>query len=149
MKDELHRFIGNKVEDLEKFIQEVNVFLEHRVIPPRTVYNVNLVLEEALTNIIKYGFDDQVEHRISVQLVLDLQQVRIEIIDEGREFNPLSAPPPVMKESIHDCAEGGLGIHLVRQVAETMEYERKADTNVLRLTIKVEVRPETVRKASL
>jgi anti-sigma regulatory factor (Ser/Thr protein kinase) len=135
MKNQYTTLIRNNANDLIKSSKEVNNFLESQLVSSKIVYKVNLVLEEILTNIIKYAFDDEVEHDIRVLLVLEDTGLIIEFVDDGQEFNPLSVPPPRMKESILESTEGGLGLHLVRQAVESIEYHRDKGRNVLKMTI--------------
>lgn len=135
MKNQYTTLIRNNANDLIKSSKEVNKFLESQLVSSKIVYKVNLVLEEILTNIIKYAFDDKGEHDIRVLLVLEDTGLIIEFVDDGQEFNPLSVPPPRMKESILESTEGGLGLHLVRQAVESIEYHRDKGRNVLKMTI--------------
>jgi anti-sigma regulatory factor (Ser/Thr protein kinase) len=135
MKNQYTTLIRNNANDLIKSSKEVNNFLESQLVSSKIVYKVNLVLEEILTNIIKYAFDDEGEHDIRVLLVLEDTGLMIEFVDDGQEFNPLSVPPPQMKESILESTEGGLGLHLVRQAVESIEYHRDKGRNVLKMTI--------------
>jgi anti-sigma regulatory factor (Ser/Thr protein kinase) len=135
MKNQYTTLIRNNANDLIKSSKEVNKFLESQLVSSKIVYKVNLVLEEILTNIIKYAFDDEGEHDIRVLLVLEDTGLIIEFVDDGQEFNPLSVPPPRMKESILESTEGGLGLHLVRQAVESIEYHRDKGRNVLKMTI--------------
>ncbi|MEI8183054.1 MAG: ATP-binding protein [Desulfomonile sp.] len=135
MKNEFHLLIRNNVSELIKSVKAVNTFLEAHGLSSRIVYNVNLVFEEILTNIMKYAFQDDWDHEIQVLFVLQDVDIVLEFVDDGQEFNPLSVPPPEMRESILDSAAGGLGIHLVKQVVERIEYRRERDRNILRMNI--------------
>jgi serine/threonine-protein kinase RsbW len=140
MTAELTLSMRNNLVDLSRLIEEANRFLEPFCLPARAVYLVNLALEEILTNIVKYAFDDDNEHEISVSLGMSNAEVWIECSDGGREFDPLAAPDPECGECITDCEVGGLGIHLVRKMVDSIEYHRDQCRNVL--TMRVKVRPE-------
>jgi serine/threonine-protein kinase RsbW len=138
MTDEIRLSMANTFEDLARLMADAELFLQSHGLPPRTVYDVNLVLEEVLTNIVKYGFDDEATHEIQLIVTITDSGVTIKCEDDGREFDPLAALPPDIegRDSILELTEGGLGIHLVRQTVQSMEYSREEHKNVLTMTIK-------------
>lgn len=117
-------------------IEEAATFVELRPICPQVIYKVKLTLEEILTNIVKYAFSDSGTHTINVTLQMTDTVVWMQFVEEGREFDPCSLPPPELGESILESDEGGLGIHLVRQAADSMDYRREDGKNVLTITIR-------------
>lgn len=136
MVNKIKLSMGNNLQDLCRMVSEVELFMHAHSLSSRTIYSVNLVLEEILTNIVKYAYDDECSHEIEVEMSVSNSQIVIRCEDDGREFNPLSAPTPGIEDSIHQCDEGGLGIHLVRQAAHSMEYCRSERKNVLTMSIK-------------
>jgi anti-sigma regulatory factor (Ser/Thr protein kinase) len=60
-----------------------------------------------------------------------------EVIDYGRPFDPLSVPPPDLDAPIEERRIGGLGLHIVREMMDTLEYAREGGRNVLRLSKKL------------
>jgi serine/threonine-protein kinase RsbW len=56
--------------------------------------------------------------------------------DDGREFNPLQIPPPELDRPIEERKIGGLGIHLVRDMSEKIEYQRNQGHNQIQITLK-------------
>ncbi|MGB6064451.1 MAG: ATP-binding protein [Desulfomonilaceae bacterium] len=125
----------NNIRDLTVLIDEAGTFLESQSLPGTTVYRANLVLEEVLTNIVKYAFQDSSVHEISVLLAVKDTYLVIRFVDDGREFDPLAVPSPVMKASIEDISVGGLGVHLVRKSVDEIQYSRDRYKNVLETRI--------------
>ncbi len=125
----------NNAKDLVALMDQASTFMEHQSLPRAVVYKATLVMEEVLTNIVKYAFEDTCVHEISVLLSLNDPDLVIRFEDDGREFNPVSAPPPVMKECVQESTEGGLGIYLVRRSVKSIEYRREQSRNVLTTTI--------------
>lgn len=125
----------NNFKDLAALVDQANAFLESQSLPGTAVYKANLVMEEVLTNIVKYGFEDSAEHEISVLLTVNDDDLAIRFEDAGREFDPLAVPPPVMKKSLEDTSEGGLGVYLVRKSVDSIEYCRDQSRNVLETRI--------------
>ena len=91
----------------------------------------SLAIEELVTNCIKYGYDDSNDHTIDIVLTVVDGALRIEVIDDGQPFNPLEAPEPDTSLAMADRPIGGLGIHLLRELADEATYERRDRTNRL------------------
>ena len=125
----------NDMRELTHVLQLVNVFLEPRELQSKLVYAVNLILEEILMNIIRHGYDDEDSHEIEVQIELEEEEVALTVIDDGREFNPLTIPGPDPSKSAMDRLEEGLGLQFVRHMRNAMEYRREGDKNMLRIWI--------------
>jgi anti-sigma regulatory factor (Ser/Thr protein kinase) len=123
------------MQELTHVLQVVNVFLEPRALSSKIVYAVNLILEEILMNIIKYGYDDEESHEIEVQIEVEQEEVALTVIDDGKEFNPLTIPGPARSKSAMDRLEEGLGLQFVRHMRNAMEYRREEDKNILTIWI--------------
>ena len=126
---------ANDMRELTHVLQVVNVFLEPRELQSKLVYAVNLILEEILMNIIKYGYEDENSHEIEIQIELEEDEVALTVIDDGKEFNPLTIPGPDRSKSAMDRIEEGLGLQFVRHMRNAMEYRREEDKNILSIWI--------------
>ncbi len=126
--------IVNQVEQLEELAGILETVSEEWDIPMKVSLNLNLVLEELITNIIFYGYDDKNEHLIYIRLYKKDNEIEIQIEDDGKEFNPLLVAEPDIDESIENRKIGGLGIHFVRQIMDSINYRRSDDKNILTLT---------------
>jgi anti-sigma regulatory factor (Ser/Thr protein kinase) len=93
-----------------------------------------LAIEELVTNCIKYAYDDGGEHTIMIVLSVKDKKLAIDVIDDGRPFDPINAPVPETSLQVEDRSVGGLGLHLLRGLADHMVYERRDGTNRLTLT---------------
>jgi anti-sigma regulatory factor (Ser/Thr protein kinase) len=114
---------------------------------PKAVYLVLLALEELVTNCIKYAYDDRDEHIIRVNLSIEDssceespggRKLRMTVIDDGRPFDPLQVPAPDLCSEAEDRQAGGLGLFLLRQMADGAGYERRNGTNRLTLIKRME-----------
>jgi anti-sigma regulatory factor (Ser/Thr protein kinase) len=101
---------------------------------PQVLNLVLLAIEELVTNCIQYGYDDSEEHTVVIVLSMSESNLTMNVIDDGHPFDPLRSPPPNLSLDIQDRPIGGLGIHLLRQLADHIEYERRDGTNRLTLT---------------
>jgi anti-sigma regulatory factor (Ser/Thr protein kinase) len=97
-----------------------------------------IVLEELLTNAIKYGYTNRSQLG-SAEIALELKsaQLTIEYADDGDAFDPFGASAPDLERPIEERLLGGLGIHMVRSLAEGARYGRINDRNVIQLTRRV------------
>jgi len=103
----------------------------------KSVFEMNLALDELFTNIISYGFQDCQEHIIKVTITTEGDQLQMRIEDDGAPFNPLESKTPDFQCGIEDCKIGGLGIHLIKKLMDDMQYQRVADKNILVLKRKI------------
>ena len=95
-------------------------------------------MEEIVTNIVKYAHGDDRPHEIAVSISLVAGQAVLCIEDDGRPFNPLAAPPPDTEGPIQQRPVGGLGIHLVREMSESIGYRRIEGKNRLEVQISLQ-----------
>lgn len=125
--------LTNELPELERLSGAVEDFGEVNAMLPKDIFQINLALDEVITNIISYAYEDSACHEINVTLELSGQKLMITVIDDGRLFNPLHIPPPDLTASLEEKEVGGLGIHFVRQVMNYVAYEREEGRNKLLL----------------
>jgi len=95
--------------------------------------DIDLVLEELLTNVIHYAYPDA-EGDIEVQCFMEDPACFCLIIrDWGRAFDPLAKETPCVSTDVCERPVGGLGIYLVRHKADDVCYQRQDDRNVLKV----------------
>lgn len=119
---------------IEGWIQS---FTEAARLSPAARNAFDLVLVEWITNVISYAYDDAREHWITVRFLTSPGQARVEVEDDGREFNPLTLPSVDTGAPLEQRAIGGLGVHLVRQLMDSVEYRRAGGRNILTMTRRV------------
>lgn len=125
--------IKNDLNEIERVAQFVETFAEGHLLPPKLAFEINLALEELVTNVISYGYDDTGEHLIRLTLDMDGEDLDASIEDDARPFNPLDAPPPDINLPLEDRPIGGLGIHLVKNMFDTLAYSWENGKNKLTL----------------
>ena len=113
---------------------QAETWLAEQRVSFEAMYLVSLAIEELVTNCIKYGYTDAKDHTIDFVLSVDGGTLRIEVIDDGNPFNPLEAPRPDLTLPPESRPIGGLGLHLLRELADEMHYERRDGTNRLSVT---------------
>lgn len=124
----------DEINRLHSFIEEVG---ETFALPMKTVMNLNLVLEEAVTNVIMYAYPKE-EHEY-IHLTAKEQEGKLIFIltDSGKAFDPTQAPDADITLSADDRQIGGLGIFLIRKIMNEVKYERIDGKNVLTLEKKL------------
>ena len=100
--------LKNNLSELESVNKVVAEFAERHHLSSKVLFNLNLALEEILTNVISYGYDDKDEHQITVRLFLEQGQLNVEVEDDGRPFNPLEAPEPDLSSLLPKSARSWL-----------------------------------------
>ncbi|MBR7159357.1 MAG: ATP-binding protein [Alphaproteobacteria bacterium] len=91
-------------------------------------------IDEVLANTIAYAFKDKNKHQIKISLKAENKTVTVVVEDDGDEFNPLLFPVPCIDEPLCERAIGGLGIHILKNIMDSVAYERKDNKNILTLT---------------
>ena len=116
-------------------IESMSDFLNRQSCGPQALYQAQLATEEIGTNIIKYGYDDQLKHTITLRVECLADCFRLRILDDGHPFDARQVPEPDPEQSLQDRQPGGWGISLVRRLARRMDYERRDGANVLTIEI--------------
>jgi anti-sigma regulatory factor (Ser/Thr protein kinase) len=95
-----------------------------------------IVVEELITNLLNYGYRGCAQPGAAeVTLAVDEGRLTIELIDDGGEFDPFTCPGPDFNQPLEARLPGGLGLQIVRLLAERKDYSRVNDRNVTRLTL--------------
>ena len=100
---------------------------------PKLVFQVQLVLEELVLNVIDYGFKQSGEN-LSVRILSSADSLRIDLADDAPPFDPIGdAPETDPDELLENRQIGGLGLHLVRTMMDQVQYLREDGQNRLTL----------------
>jgi anti-sigma regulatory factor (Ser/Thr protein kinase) len=131
----IRRTLRNSTADLSQFTFDVQAFLADYPTSPRSLYRIELVLEEIVTNVVRHGFGARDESSMEVCLAMEDGYVRLEFLDEGIAFNPLQAAPDAIAGTMQEILVGGRGLQLVRSIVESAQYRRDNGKNHLTLLI--------------
>ncbi|MGA7873005.1 MAG: ATP-binding protein [Candidatus Binatus sp.] len=113
----------------------VVAFVREQGIAADEAPRILILLEELLTNLVKYGYPDRSEPgRAEIALGLDGNRLEIEFIDDGRAFDPFGEPAPDLERPLEARTVGGLGLHILRSLTHEASYERRNENNVIRLS---------------
>lgn len=125
--------LPNNTAALPQLVDAVTAFCGAHRLDDRTCHDLNLALEEAVSNVMLYAYDDDLPHTVLVRLAREAGCVRATIEDEGTAFNPLDAPTPDLDVPIEQRQIGGLGIFFVQELMDEVTYARRNGKNVLDL----------------
>ena len=120
----------SEISNLAIFIEELG---EELNLTPNLVFNLNLVLEEAVSNVILYAYPKEESQEISLLAKMSGSNLVFVLTDSGKEFDPTQAPDADITLSAEERQIGGLGIFLIRQIMNTVEYQRIDGKNILTL----------------
>ena len=125
--------LNNKVSEITKlnaFVKSATTALNMET---GLANQIKLAVEEAVTNIIDYAYQNGTEGNISVTIEADESRIRFIITDSGAEFDPTSVSKADTTLSVEERPIGGLGVFLVRNLMDSINYERVDGKNVLRM----------------
>jgi sigma-B regulation protein RsbU (phosphoserine phosphatase) len=123
--------VTNELREISRLGQLVDRFGREHHLAADDTNDINLMLDEIVGNVIKHGFDDSLTHEIHIGVTLDKDLATVRVEDEGKLFNPLDAPEPDLDLPIEERPVGGLGVFIVRSIAESLDYRREGGRNIV------------------
>jgi anti-sigma regulatory factor (Ser/Thr protein kinase) len=120
----------SEISRLNEFVEQIG---EEFSLAPDVTFNLNLVLEEAVVNVINYAYPKENHEAIYLSARLCDGSVVFILTDTGKAFDPTMAPDADITLSAEERSIGGLGIFLIRQIMNEVRYERIDGKNVLTL----------------
>jgi anti-sigma regulatory factor (Ser/Thr protein kinase) len=129
--------IENKIENLNKLAEFIENFGEEHELSPKNIFELNLILDELITNIISYAYEDDSDHAIELDINKEKDELKIQLIDDGKEFNPLEKEEVKLDQDLDERKIGGLGIHIVKEKTDEIKYKRESNKNILMLKKKL------------
>lgn len=132
--------VPSELVRLRDLTAAVDAVLETNAVCREVRDDVRLIAEEIVANAIEYG-GSGAETEIIVQITALERQLAIEFRDCGRPFDPLAVEAPLLDAPLEERAIGGLGLHLVHELAESLSYTREDPYNVLRVTVRSDAQP--------
>lgn len=128
--------IKNEVEELTKLPEFVDTVCEEAGVDMALIASLNLALEEAVTNVVLYAYPGS-EGLVDIDAVYTDKCLKFIITDSGIAFDPTKKEDADTTLSAEERPIGGLGIFLVRQIMDSVNYERIEGHNVLTLIKKL------------
>jgi serine/threonine-protein kinase RsbW len=129
--------IQSRLDDLALLWPWVDSLAVEYGIPSGTLYAIHLCLEEALSNVIRHGYQGRPGQPISVKFAWHARAVDFIVEDQAPPFDPLAQPeinPAPLPASLDDFPLGGRGIGLMRKFAGSLAYQRLPGGNRLTMS---------------
>ena len=124
----------DEVPQLATFVEEI---CETIGIDMSTAMSLNLAIEEAVVNVMDYAYPAGTKGNINIEAKANDHRLKFIITDWGTPFDPTEKSEVDTTLSAEERPIGGLGIHLVRQIMDSINYERTDGKNVLTLRKKL------------
>jgi serine/threonine-protein kinase RsbW len=116
--------IGNDLAELAIVTSAVDRLAEEVAIPSQVLIQLQVALDEVLSNIIKYAWPEGGSHELQVRVGAQNGEIEAVITDDGKPFDPRLQPPPTPPSPGREPRTGGVGIHMVRQLVDRIDYAR-------------------------
>ncbi len=120
------------------YLREVRDFIEFigkkYKFEDKIVNSFKLVVDEACTNIIRHGYRDIKDGKITIRAIIRRRSLTIVIIDQGISFDPRQVKNPDLQKYVQIGKKGGLGIFMMRKLMDDIRYNVTSRGNELRLT---------------
>ncbi len=120
---------------LYDILKDIDNFAESKKFSYKKRQQIRLIAEELIVNIMNYAYNTD-EGLINVDLHSeDNKKILLTITDTGKKFNPLLTESPDINEDFNQRTPGGLGIFMVKELADNAEYEYVNNQNILKIFI--------------
>jgi len=129
--------IRNRIGELERVSQFVEDIGSELGLDMELQMNLNLVMEEMITNVIFYAYPEGVEASIELVAESDGKELTFVLTDRGREFDPTLKEDPNLEVDPSERDLGGMGIFIVKNIMNQVTYQRLEGKNLL--TMKKEI----------
>jgi len=125
--------LPNDIEAVPQLNEFIDVVCEEAGIDMSVTMSLNLAIEEAVVNVMSYAYPEGVEGFVTINAHADARQLTFVITDTGTPFDPTTQGEIDTTLSAEERPIGGLGIHLVRQIMDSIHYEYADGKNILTL----------------
>jgi anti-sigma regulatory factor (Ser/Thr protein kinase) len=123
-----------ELESLSVFREFISDCCAKFKIPDGTVFDLKLAVDEACTNIIEHGYKGMDPGSIILAFRIESDRILVQITDIGHIFEPADAPKPDVEAALEDRELGGLGLYLIYQTMDNIDYQASDDGNTLTFT---------------
>ena len=123
--------ITNAIPEITGLQEKVAGLGKEHNLSEEIISDIKLVMEEAVSNIIFYGFDDDGVHEIIITLEFSDRLITIGIEDQGKPFNPLDNNGKAAGAPLEDYDQGGMGLIIIKELMDEIKYEYRKGINTL------------------
>lgn len=129
--------LPNNIETIPQLTEFIDGFCEEQGIDMDTTFSLNLAVEEAVVNVMDYAYPEETVGYVDIQIDSDHGNITFVISDSGIPFDPTQKEEVDTTLSAEERKVGGLGIHLVRKIMDSVDYKYIDNKNILTLKKKL------------
>ena len=122
------------LDEGKRFLQDC---LAQEAVTDDFCFELYVAVEEAFVNIVQHGLSSSADAIVELRLQVVAAVLQVEIIDPGLSFNPLLVADPDLERPVAERLAGGMGIYLLKQFIDEVDYLRRSNKNVLILRKKL------------
>ena len=130
-----HYQLVNNLDSFKTFTLKLSEESWYKLLDCGRRYTLDLVLEELLSNTIKYGYDDALPHTIAIIFSVGSDHLKLTVVDDGHEFDPRGDYGADVTKPLQERKVGGVGLLLVKSLSREMDYRRESGRNILEIVI--------------
>ncbi len=134
---ERHLILHNNIQQIPQLADFIETIANEMRLDQGLAMSLNLALEEAVTNVILYAYPAGSDGLVDIEAIMGKDILEFIISDSGVAFDPTAAPEADISLGVEDRPIGGLGIFLVRNIMDTVSYQRTDGKNILSMTKKL------------
>ncbi len=133
--------LRNRLADLGRIEAALRTLVDAGALPEPVAGELQLVLEEAFTNIVKYAHaDGRDDHPVELRLQATAGWLELELVDHGIAFDPFAQAVDQLERPFAERSDGLMGVPLIKALVDEHHYARRADRNHLRLRKRLPLR---------
>lgn len=125
--------LTNDIQQVPQLAEFVDMVCEEVGMDMAVAIQMNLAMEEAVVNVMNYAYPTGTVGNVTIEAESNEDQLQFTIIDSGTPFDPTAKEDVDTTLNAEERPIGGLGIHLVRQLMDSISYERIDGKNILTL----------------
>ena len=130
--------LPNDIETIPQLNEFIDTVAEEIGLDMSLTMSLNLAIEEAVVNVMEYAYPEGEQGNVDIEVIADDKWLTFIISDNGIPFDPTTQKDANTTLSAEERPIGGLGIFLVRQLMDSINYQRKDGKNILTLSKKME-----------
>ena len=129
--------LNNDIQEVPQLTDFVNEVCKSVELDKNTTSQITVAIEEAVVNVMNYAYPAGTQGKVKIEATANDERLKFTISDSGTPFDPTAQAEADITLPANKRSIGGLGIHIVRQTMDTVDYERTGDRNVLTLRKKL------------
>ena len=130
----------SEIQEVPQIRKDLTALSAMWKIPTSESNQIEVIIEELFSNIIRFAYRDNLEHLIEVRLGKNESEISIEMIDDGIPFNPLEQKREPLTDPANSDA-GGMGLTLIQTFSDAITYNRIGKKNHLNIIKKIKSQP--------